>query len=609
VTQPYQAFSSTLSTGVFQSDTQPSLAPGAPSGCQVLYGRENATGLDTAILNETITPGHCGHPMFAGQAKDGSKTIFQTEAALTHDAHPAVETPEGREPGQHTGRANGGETGEPCEFGCDLYMSTSTGLSLVSRRPEGQIVSNATFGGYSRQVHKADFSGAISADGSRVFWTDTTAGADMERVYVLEDDSREVQVSGADPAEYWTATADGRLAFFTEDGALWRFDTDTNTRERLEDPSAEVQGVVGTNTTGSDGAYVYFVAKGVLSGNSNLNGERAEADACEPGGTGCNLYVLHDGTTKFIATLAAEDNESNIGIIESGGDWTPSSSQRTAALTPEGESLLFESVRPLTGYDNMVDGERASEIYVYSATDGRIRCASCDPTGVAPSVRIPFDASPLRASFDNTRLVRWMSEDGQRVFFSSPEPLVPEDTNGVSDVYEWEAEGTGSCVTAISIYGGCVYLLSDGQNHDAATFIDASGSGSDVFFTTRARLVTADLGEKTDLYDARECTGIRTCAQEVASQCAENECASPQPPSPLFSAPATSEFEGAGSVTAATTVLIPSQVAPKKAAPKPPAKCPRGKKKKAKRQKCAKSKKQVRKSGKVDKSRSQGQKR
>ena len=42
-----------------------------------------------------------------------------------------------------------------------------------------------------------------------------------------------------------------------------------------------------------------------------------------------------------------------------------------------------------------------------------------------------------------------MSEDGTRVFFQSPDPLVGADVNGVPDVYEWE--------------NGHVYLISGGN--------------------------------------------------------------------------------------------------------------------------------------------------
>jgi len=60
---------------------------------------------------------------------------------------------------------------------------------------------------------------------------------------------------------FWTATPDGRYAYYIEaDGRLYRFDTETNSSLALTPPGAVVFGVIGTNTTGADGEYVYFVS-------------------------------------------------------------------------------------------------------------------------------------------------------------------------------------------------------------------------------------------------------------------------------------------------------------------------------------------------------------
>ena len=132
-----------------------------------------------------------------------------------------------------------------------------------------------------------------------------------------------VQVSAA-KATYLTATPDGRYAYYTEGGALWRFDTETEARQELAPGFAEVQGIVGVNKTGEDGSYLYFVAQGALApgaearackaappnGNAQEQAEAAEEFAGKaPAGRGCNLYLLHDGETKLVAVLAAADDE------------------------------------------------------------------------------------------------------------------------------------------------------------------------------------------------------------------------------------------------------------------------------------------------------------
>ena len=75
---------------------------------------------------------------------------------------------------------------------------------------------------------------------------------------------------------------------------------------------------------------------------------------------------------------------------------------------------------------------------------------------------------------------RVLSDQG-RVFFDSADALVPQDTNGREDVYEYEPQGVGSCARA----GGCVSLISSGTSSEESVFLDASETGNDVFFLTR----------------------------------------------------------------------------------------------------------------------------
>jgi hypothetical protein len=47
------------------------------------------------------------------------------------------------------------------------------------------------------------------------------------------------------------------------------------------------------------------------------------------------------------------------------------------------------------------------------------------------------------------------------VFFDSPDALVPEDTNGKEDVYEWEPYRKHD---VYEYHDGNVYLISDGKD-------------------------------------------------------------------------------------------------------------------------------------------------
>jgi hypothetical protein len=543
----FQAFSGELATGILQSNLQPPLAVGAPA-CDVLYSRLSTSGAYQTLFTTIKTPGECGRPLFAGASAGESQVIFQSEAAITDEA-PATTLAEGR-------TTHGFYEG--CESGCDLYESNEGRLRLVNILPNGEKVTSATFGGFSPEARRPDFSNVISTDASRIFWTDTQTGASMGHVYVLENGSDTVQVSGSGAAQYWTATPDGRYAYYTEDGVLWRFDTDSNTREKLEaegtseGEGAGVQGVIGVNDAGEDGAYVYFVAQGKLASNKrefeNAAGEPVVEEArtsAEDAATGeVNLYEREGEVTRFIAVLAPQDDSLSPGLQQQAGDWAPGLAERTAEVTPDGHDLVFESRESLTGYANLGG---TVEVFVYDSEGGKLACASCDPAGTPQHVVPGYEgASPLRVSANNTALPRWISDDGSRVFFDTNLPLVSQDENGQAGVYEWEREGGTSCPTATSRYGGCVFSLSGAESPYASLFVEASANGDDVFFTHRGQLVPGANGEVLELYDAHVCSSAAPCPTEVSSACVGSGCQGAPPAPPSFASPPSATFSGVG---------------------------------------------------------------
>jgi hypothetical protein len=542
---PFEAFSPDLSTGFVNVLENRPLTATVPPGCNPLYARATADGAYRALFAPTPEGEECGHPLYAGSASGEAAIIFQSEAALTEGARVATEVPPGHEQ-KH--QAFGLQYGEGCRYGCNLYEAAAGGLLPVNVI-EGTPVPNANFGGYPGPSGEglSNFSNAISTDGSRIFWTDTESGPRFEHVYVLENGTNTVEVSGTGPARYWTATPDGRYAYYTEAGAMWRFDTATDTPEELAPEGAEVQAVIGTNQTGEDGAYIYFVAAGALAPGATdrvctpysdqinktieeqeagtitfeearaarelINAEREEErNGQVPPKTGCNIYVDHGETISFIASLAPEDDEVGAGIFDNnstkGGDWRPGLGARTAEVTPDGRHLVFESRRPLTGYQNLPVGtERLQfEVFAYAAEGGDLTCASCDPAGAPPDVVEPengFTRLPVTA-VSTTYMHRWISDDGNRVFFNSEQRLVPQDTNSVQDVYEWEREGTAGCPVATSTSGGCVFLLSGGETQGYSFLVDADATGNNVFFEHQGPLGQAEVPVgRNALYDAR----------------------------------------------------------------------------------------------------------
>jgi hypothetical protein len=490
--------------------------------------------------------------------------------------------------------------------GNQLYDSVGGQRHLVDVLPNGEPEPspNATFGGYlGGNRHALGTPGSellgnvISANDSRVFWTDLNLEVTPEdpagstRLFVRENDAQPqspigpggectvaadactVQLDAAQAGAsgsssggglFWTATGDGSKVFFTDcsrltadstavsgvgcgpsalgpeqsftGNDLYEYNFGNPPDERLTDLTvdgnpadalgADVQGVIGAT---EDGSYVYFVARGVLTKGGNAEGK-------EPVAGGPNLYVHHAGVNTFIATLSVLDNaipgpNRGQGNFPNSGDWRGDLGLSTAEVAPDGHSLAFVSSRSLTG-------QGGENMYVYDANAQRIFCASCTASG-SGGANVPL-------SVTDTFQTRWINTEGSEVFFNSISPLVPQDTNGTQDVYEWESDGTGNC----RLSAGCVSLLSTGTAVSNSFLVDSSASGSDVFFTTRALLVPRAGDENAKLYDARVDGGF----PEVTLKCTGTGCQGVPPAPPAFATPASATFNGVGNFEAASPV-------------------------------------------------------
>lgn len=491
-----------------------------------------------------------------------------------------------------------------------VYLWSEGQLRLVSVLPTGTPASFASGPAFGDLAFAENVRNAISRDGSRVIWSEHEGKRhlflrDMNREETLQLDKVEGG-SGAGTVEprFQTASKDGSTIFFTDqqqltpDSAasaerpeLYRCDVVEGEGGELEcdlsDLSAGVSGqsadVVGVPGASDDGSYVYFIANGVLTGTEqNESGEVAEAGSCGEAtskvSSTCNLYLSHDGSTTFIARLSLEDRP----------DWaeTPSHGVQlvgmTARVTPNGQRLAFMSQRSLTGYDtrDVTSGEPAEEVYLYDAAPqpGRpaLVCASCNPTGARPHAApfhglsagqggitfgeagfgsnqpiagsIPGWSSAGGVNASGSYQPRYLSDAG-RLFFNSQDALVPSDSNGTGDVYEYEPPGVGDCTTESSSFaessGGCISLITSGTSKDESAFLDASESGDDVFFLTKSQLSKRDIDTARDVYDARVNGGE---AEEVKPVICEGDgCQLPATP-PNDPTPGSLSFHGSGNV-------------------------------------------------------------
>jgi hypothetical protein len=162
---------------------------------------------------------------------------------------------------------------------------------------------------------------------------------------------------------------------------------------------------------------------------------------------------------------------------------------------------------------------------------------------------------------------RFLSDSG-RLFFDSPGALVPVDTNGLEDVYEFEPEGVGGCSSGTAsgsrVYvsgvaghavGGCVGLVSSGSSGAESSFLDASENGDDAFFVTTSKLVGEDFDKGYDVYDAHVCSSSVPCVtpSEPLPACSSGDACKPalSPQPEIFGAPPSATFVGSGNVVAA----------------------------------------------------------
>jgi hypothetical protein len=527
-------------------------------------------------------------------ADDTSHLLFETESQLLPEA--------------------------PGPFKPNLYELDHGTLTLPGRIPAGAATScddesgstcivapNGTFAGpYNWTSNNLNAFGGVSGgyytrhtiseDGSKVFFTAAGTG----QLYMREDGIRTTRISasqrstadpnGEKPAAFVGATADGSKVFFlsceklTDDSTavsvvgdqcnvgqdLYSYDTGSGELTDLSvdtNPSdtngASVQGLLGTSR---DGSYVYFAANGVLASGAPSSGSK--------------LYVSHDETTKFIASVGESHN------------WTPlvnssNDEKRKSRVSADGRTLLFRASESLTGYDNTeatvgacggLGNAPCKELYIYRLPEEEILCVSCNPANTRPKGNADLSATTGSFLSDIARFTfmsRNLSADGDQVFFNSDDQLVPQDVNDAIDVYEWEAKGSGSCETEAQ-NGGCIYLLSGGDGQYNSYFADASTNGDHVFLFSNQRLVPGDEDDLYDVYDAGVGAGLAAQHPLTPPTCTTSACQVNPPPPPEQTA-ASAVFSGQGNVHARST-----------------RKCPKGKRKvrKAGKTRCLKAHKQ-----------------
>jgi hypothetical protein len=590
----YKSFEEELCGSWLMQDSEFGLTPGASSGTANAYRRTGCNAEAAYELLTAVGPPGFGHgsgeipvenylPVPQGHSADGAHTILRADGALTANACKTAgifqlyeTSPEG-----------------PLRTVSILPPEGNASRAACKHSTVGTVQGDQTDG-----FRMGSMLRAVSADGQRIYWTETEdartetgtspgegPGRLMVRVNATQAPSKvvggecteaskacTVLVSeAANPAcideipcaQFLAADPSGEEAIYQVGPELLAFDLATRTSTPI---ASAAQGVVGES---EDLSRIYLVSTEVLSGvQGNAFGAAAQSGSD-------NLYLEEGGRFTFIATLAPE--EGSLGGHNQRYAFSPASLRpgyRTSRITPDGSHLAFTSTAPLTKYDNTDrhSGEADVEAFLYDAEaggPGSLACISCNPSGSRPAGaeageginghpglwfagKIPGWSEQLRPS-------RLLADDGDRLFFESYDALVPRDTNGVDDAYEWErSSGRAGCEElGAEIYapksGGCLSLISSGTGTTGSELLESSASGTDIFFTTEDSLVPQDPGA-IDVYDAREDGGF---------------------PSP--GVPAGCEGEDCQDESVA-----PSEAHPASAIPgpgNPPRKCPKGTKK------------------------------
>lgn len=360
----------------------------------------------------------------------------------------------------------------------NVYKWDDGALSVAGKLP-GE--SSAPVAGSS--IAYRNVRGTMSADGTRLAFTSSG------QLYIRIENTRTDLVSESEnpafalPEEaqnvhFEGMTPDGRNVFFTTDSPLLEEDTapgpDLYRWTYGPDPEHERNLTLITDDGGalSDSGF-----------GGSLVGMSDDGQVVYVHDIGGFITIWNGGVTATVDPSAPRPTEPN--------EWL------TLVSTEPGNGRVSPDGNWLTYIKNQ-------QMYVYDRADETLTCVSC-PGGASLRPQL------TKSYYDNATFRPRFLSNGGRVFFTSTASLVPQDVNTVADVYEYDGPT------------GKLSLVSSGTGRQPSEFADASASGNDVFFVTRAQLVPSDHDEYADLYDARVGGGFDE-AEAPSSPCLGEAC-------------------------------------------------------------------------------------
>jgi hypothetical protein len=393
------------------------------------------------------------------------------------------------------------ETGGCVDPGCDIYMRE--GDTVTYDVSEGECSSGC---GPSHSPDRLEWA---SKEGNAAFFFSCDA---------LTDSSTPFDTSKAD-CEGNRGLDAGKGSLDGEQAKLYRWDESLPPGHRLVDLTADHEPADGSlprykdligfssdenadpESDAAPGNTAYFVARGqIVSGAPTDEGLKLYRWRWNGGAPGVD-YI-----GPYLSSGPNEEVNDPLHVSFLRGDLNRA--LEYAHVNTDGRYLAINSKLRL---DLASDHDSAADLYRWDEADGWT-CISCQAPGIpslggADSSRhhASFEPNSPSASLNVVQNDFGLSGDGQRIVFTTPDALLPEDVNGEPGC---PTVGVGTifaayvCLDIYEWHDGTLSLITPGTGAEQYNLIGTTAEG-DVFFDTSRRLVGWDNDNASDVYVAR----------------------------------------------------------------------------------------------------------
>ena len=432
-----------------------------------------------------------------------------------------------------------------------FYKGTSKDASVTAFGVNGALYARID-NQETKQVASNDptFAG-VSEDGDYVFYVDPAGSGEAGVIHRFDTTTGiDIPVNSGDEGLIVNVSGNGSHVYFISKQALTG--SEENEQGETARPPAKGAGTLADESTTASGvtaaegtflAGMEISGSGIPSGTTIVDvglGTLTLSKPATQSGTAAlsagfpNLYVWSGGTPRYLATVLPSDlvKTSDAGSLYPAlANWTSAVTNKpfegnveqgpgadSSRTNPDGTVLVFESKAQLTPYNNA----NHTEIYRYDDGDGGLLCVSCHPS-TEPATKDAQLQDLINTP--NSNVLHNVSDDGHHVFFETDEALVPEDVDGVNDIYEWQREGIDAGAKLISSGRSPRLPYPDvfGGEETPNFLFSITPDGDDVFFVSRDALTPgAPESGASAIYDARIGGGFPAPVEPLF--CQEEDC-------------------------------------------------------------------------------------